>query len=309
MSRVLVCLLLVLAGCADGRDARPNAERIAGAAGLRRVDIQTDPFRLFGYVRFAPSSVLRVYLEGDGHAWTRRDLPSDDPTPWAPVALELAVRDPAPSVAYLARPCQYVAPGSDPACDVYYWTDGRYAEPVIASMSAAVDRLRTMSGAVRIDLIGFSGGGAVAALLAARRSDVASLRTVAANLDIAVWTEREGVRPLRGSLNPADFTGTLEHIPQLHFSGASDSVVETAVARAYRRRFGRKDCVTIAVVPGAGHGDGWADAWPDLLRRPLTCADRRYPSIGPACHAMARRSADDTSSGCDTSVVDKTHGS
>jgi pimeloyl-ACP methyl ester carboxylesterase len=266
-----LCLVPVLAACANGRDARPNAERLAASGGLRRLDIQANPFHLVAYARFGAAPVLRIYIEGDGHAWTNRNTPSDDPTPWSPVALEFALRDPAPSVAYLARPCQYVAPGSDPACQPYYWTDGRYAEPAIASANAAVDRLLAESGARAVELVGYSGGGAVAALVAARRHDIVNLLTVAANLDTSAWTAREGLSPLTGSLNPADFPDRLQNIPQLHFMGDDDSVVHTTIARAYASRFRRLHCVRMEIVPSVGHGDGWLAHWPTLPRRPIAC--------------------------------------
>ena len=69
------CLALLLTACANGRDARPNAERVAVSAGMRRMDIETAAFHLVAYVRFGAAPVLRVYIEGDGHAWSRRDTP------------------------------------------------------------------------------------------------------------------------------------------------------------------------------------------------------------------------------------------
>jgi pimeloyl-ACP methyl ester carboxylesterase len=236
------------------------------------MDIPTGTFSLVSHVRFGSAPVLRVYIEGDGHAWLTRAVPSDDPTPWDPVALKLAAVDPAPSVAYLARPCQYVAPASDPYCREYYWTDGRYAEPVIASMNAAVDRLLEASGARSLELVGFSGGGAVAVLIAARRHDVIDIRTVAAVLDTVAWTEQQHLGPLTGSLNPADFTDALADIPQRHFSGAEDSIVNEGVARAFVDRFSRRGCVAAEIVAGAGHGDGWDSRWPQLVREPVRCA-------------------------------------
>ena len=275
-----LCLVLMLAGCTGEPDARGNAARIAAAAGLRRLDIRTGTFDLVAYVRFATGPapllrvyrVLRVYIEGDGHAWAHRERPSEDPTPWKPVALELAAADRASSVAYLARPCQFIAAGTDPSCQIHYWTDGRYAEAVIASMSQALDRLITASGADSLELVGFSGGGSVAALLAARRHDVANLRTVAANLDTAAWTARQNLSPLTGSLNPADFANRLQDLPQIHFSGASDTVVDVAVLSAFQARFARRDCVVAEIVAEAGHGEGWQAVWPRLLRQPFRCA-------------------------------------
>ncbi len=271
MKRILA-ILLACAGCADGSDARPYAARIAAAAGLQREDAQAGPFRLLRYARFTPGApVLRVYIEGDGHAWSAPDRPSADPTPWQPVGLELAAQDPADSVAWVARPCQYIAPGADPACAEPFWTEARYAEPVIASVDAAIGQLLARSGAKSLELVGFSGGGAVAALVAARRKDVASLRTVSADLDTETWTRSMRLTPLRASLNPADETDRLAHLPQLHFWGTADRVVGRSVAEAFRARFSRPGCVSIVSVAGLQHGEGWPAAWRQLLRRPVLC--------------------------------------
>ena len=94
-----------------------------------------------------------------------------------------AVAGPAPNVAYLARPCQFMPMDRNPQCAVPYWTGKRYTPEVIASMNDAVDRLVARVPGQPVNLIGYSGGGAVAVLIAARRHDVATLRTVAGNLD------------------------------------------------------------------------------------------------------------------------------
>ncbi len=264
---LLACAFLV--SCADPRD---GAQRLAERAGFAARDIPTRPFRLMAYVRPAAGApVLHLYIEGDGHSWRTGDQPSDDPTPRSPVALELAARDPAESVAWLARPCQYVV--ADPACDEAFWTGQRYGETVVGSVNQAIDALMAATGARRLDLTGFSGGGALAALIAERRSDVDSLRTVAANLDTADWTARHGVTPLRGSLNPADAAPSLAALPQVHFVGAEDTNVPEATVRSFVHRIGRPACVTVAVVPGLGHNGDWAARWPDLLRQRPGCAE------------------------------------
>lgn len=268
----VLLLVLTLAACADPREA---ANRIAERAGLTATDIQTTPFRLRAYRRVARAETLRVYIEGDGHAWRTIDMPSDDPTPWAPVALDLAARDPSPGFAYLARPCQYVR--GDPACEVSDWTDSRYSETVVRSVDQALDRLKRDAGAQRLELVGFSGGGAIAALIAMRRIDVASLRTVAANLDTAAWIEAHGVSPLVGSLNPADTAPLLANLPQVHFVGAEDSNVGLLVTRAFVTRIGPTRCVRVWVMPGLEHTGDWAARWPALL------------AVTPVCEAGTRR--------------------
>jgi len=40
------------------------------------------------------SKTLRVYIEGDGHAWENRNTPSTDPTPLNPISFQLALADP-----------------------------------------------------------------------------------------------------------------------------------------------------------------------------------------------------------------------
>ncbi len=274
----IAVLVSILTGCSpDRQSARVDAAALAASSGLRRMDISTGTFALVSHVRFGNAPVLRIYFEGDGHAWLTRATPSDDPTPWNPVALKLASVDPAPSVAYLARPCQYVDLDSDRYCRRYYWTDGRFAESVIASMNAAVDQLLVASGARSLELVGFSGGGAVAVLIAARRHDVVNIRTVAAVLDTTVWTEQQHLGLLTGSLNPADFADALVDIPQRHFRGTEDSIVDDAVVRAFVGRFRRHGCVSGESVAGAGHGDGWDSRWPLLLRESVRCAGPENP--------------------------------
>jgi len=120
------------------------------------------------------SSGLVVYLEGDGFAYVRPARPSRDPTPADPVALRLALAHPrtvAPvNVAWLGRPCQYV---TSPRCTSAYWTDRLYSPEILDGIDAAIDQLKNHAHAGELVLVGYSGGGAIAVLLAARRHDAA----------------------------------------------------------------------------------------------------------------------------------------
>lgn len=136
---------------------------------------------------------------------------------------------PSPNVVYIARPCQFTR--NDPACRSTYWTDRRFSEDVIASMNHAVDVLRAPA-AGPVHLVGFSGGGAVAALVAARRGDVASLRTVAGNLDHRALNAHHRVSPMPASLNAVDVAPRLAAVPQAHFVGTKDDVVPPSSPRA-----------------------------------------------------------------------------
>ena len=250
-------LLLALTGCVRGNVVASMASDTAWS----RLD-SAAPLPAVGWVR-GQADVLHIYIEGDGVAYSTPTSPSLDPTPITPTALLLARRDAAAAVAYLGRPCQYV---SGDACTNECWTTGRFSEAVLRTENKLVDAAKSSTGAQRVVLIGFSGGGAVAALLAERRADVAALVTVCGNLDHAVWTAMHGVTPLYGSLNPADHAARLASLPQVHFLGGADANVTRQVTEAFVSRLGPGAPVKVRVVPGLGHGGAaWAGTWPELL--------------------------------------------
>ena len=272
----LVLGLLSLAGCGDRSPFLDNfqvAERIAQRGSLQRADIRAGSFNLRSYRRLAAptSRTLTVYIEGDGSGWMYgRQLP--DPTPENPTALALAAADDAPNRLYLARPCQYEAAPVPQRCHPAYWSTHRYAEELIAAMSAAIDQAARELGGPRIRLVGFSGGGPTAALIAARRTDVAQLVTVAGNMDHRVWTRMFKVTPLDGSLNPPDYAAALAAIPQVHFSGVRDDIVPRSVLDAYLKALPDLSRVRVVDVPRADHDCCWRNLWPSLLKSQLSQA-------------------------------------
>lgn len=262
-------LAALLAACASSsiQERRAAAGQVAHEAGWQRLDLDAGSFVLAAFVPpgLAQADTLTVYIEGDGAAWVDAGTPSFDPTPRDPLALRLAVRDPRRQAVYLARPCQYVEGENRRHCAARYWTGGRFAPEVIAASNQAVEQLKTRYGAARIELVGYSGGGAVAALVAARRDDVARLVTVAGNLDTEAWTQGLHLSPLRGSLNPADASQALAAIPQQHYVGADDPVMPPRFARSYSRRFPAGRQPEIIVVPGFDHRCCWEGKWPSLV--------------------------------------------
>jgi pimeloyl-ACP methyl ester carboxylesterase len=253
-----------------------TADAIAQASGFHRSRVQTRPFLITAYSKIqSPGLSLHIYIEGDGYAWVTRNRVSGDPTPRRPLALELASGDPAPNVVYLARPCQYTPVEMNFACeDEAYWTDKRFSEEVVASMDQAVDKFVKETQSRGIDLIGYSGGGAVASLIAARRQDVKSLRTVAGDLDPNGFVEHHEVSPMaEGSLDPMDVVGKLKAIPQYHFTGSEDPVVPAFIAENFLKKSDNSPCVHAVKVNGADHVNGWTEAWPRLLDLPLDCKE------------------------------------
>lgn len=272
----LILGFAVLSGCGDRSpflSFHDIADRYAAHGSLQRADIRTGSFNLRSYRRFAASTarILTVYIEGDGSGWLF-GLQQSDPTPENPTALALAAADDAPNRLYLARPCQYEATPIPARCHPAYWSTHRYAEEVIAAMSEAIDQAARELGGPRIRLVGFSGGGPTAALVAARRADVAQLVTVAGNMDHHAWTRIFKVTPLDGSLNPPDYAAALAAIPQVHFSGARDDIVPRAVLDAYVKALPDMGRVRVVDVPRADHDCCWRDLWPSLLKSYLSQA-------------------------------------
>lgn len=264
---------LTVSACASVTDVLKErgeiAADVARGNGFTRFFVETGQFELAGYRRFSggPSHEVSVYIEGDGLAFLSANVISKDPTPRDPVSLRMAVRDPSPNVAYLARPCQFQAPQRLARCSYAYWTSSRFAPVVVNEMNIAVDAIKQAAGANRVRLYGYSGGGVVAALLASRRDDVVLLATAASPLDHGAWTRIKQFTPLHGSLNPVDVVAQAARVPQIHFVGADDDLVPRSVVRGYAAKVlaaGGK--VQVVDVAGADHTCCWERRWPELYR-------------------------------------------
>ena len=211
-----------------------------------------------------------------------------DPTPVDPISLRLAVEDGAAAVLYLARPCQFLDPGPENRCDVRHWTSERYSEDVVRAYESAIRGYLDRTGAGDLVIVGHSGGGVIAALLAARLPRVAGLVTVASPLDPAAWIEHHRVSPLRGSLNPSRVADRLVAIPQMHFFGDEDEIVPPAVVASYRRAISEASQAAFVVVPGYDHQCCWSDDWAVRVREwGRFLASGTGPASGPAINPTA----------------------
>lgn len=269
---ILLLVTVSILGCASiplFKDRASVADDIAAKAGFIKEYIRAGDFSLMIYQRFNRHfDNISIYIEGDGMAWENKHRLSDDPTPLNPVALRLAALDPADNLAYIARPGQYSFSGF-PECDSKYWSGFRFAPEVINSFSRAIDTLKEKSGAKYVELVGYSGGGAIAVLVAAGRSDVVGVRTVAGNLDPKELSKYHRVSQLDGSKDPIDAAGKVAHIPQRHFVGSRDKIVPPSIAESFVRMEGDKGYARITVVDGVSHNHGWQKRWRELLLMPL----------------------------------------
>jgi hypothetical protein len=258
----------LLSGCAANNTVATLDQALQQATqqGYASEEIAAGNFRLRAWLRPpTPVSTLNIYIEGDGAAWPSPYHPPFDPTPRRPVALSLALADPAStaSIIYLGRPCQYLDTAALAHCPLAYWTERRYAAEVIAAFDTALDQLKSRHGAQNLRLIGYSGGGVVATLLAARRTDVHSLTTVAAPLALTTWLKLHEASPLIGSLDPGEIPPrttphTLAHA--IHFVGSRDETVPAIVVETFVRQHGGH----IKHIVDFDHDCCWARDWPHL---------------------------------------------
>ncbi|KAB0517199.1 alpha/beta hydrolase [Pseudomonas extremorientalis] len=211
---------------------------------------------------------LRVYLEGDGHSWATATQPSLDPSPHNLLVPRLAINDPTPN-AYLARPCQFVMVA---ACQSALWTHRRFSQEVVTSLSQALDQLKQRYGNSEFELVGYSGGAALALLLAAQRNDVTQVQTLAGNLSPRLWATMKGLSPLDGSLDPLDYRSRLALLPQRHLIGEADLIIPSGLADRYQQALDSPLCEYIH-VRGASHDKGWEATWSHWVKTPLTHGD------------------------------------
>ena len=265
--------MLLLAGCESVTgvfgERADVAAHIASGAKMEPFFVETGQFELAGYKRFRdPSSrEVSIYIEGDGLAFLDATTISRDPTPSDPVSLRLAAADPSANVAYLARPCQYQTAERLSGCSYAYWTNARFAPELVKEMNVAVNAIVAASGAARVRLYGYSGGGVIAALLAGQRADVVFLATAAAPLDHGEWTRIGRYSPLDRSLDAIDWVQAIKRVPQVHFAGAEDRLVPSSVIKRFADRVRAEGGdVAFVTVPGTDHYCCWDDVWPALYR-------------------------------------------
>jgi len=223
---------------------------------------------------FEPTRHLLIYIEGDGNAWTSRSVPSTNPTPRDPVGLKLAARSSlSVNSLYLARPCQYTRQPLPATCTVELWTNARYGERALRALNDALDdRLASLNWTAeksRIYLIGYSGGATMALLMAADRTDVAGVITVAGNLDIDAWTSHHEVSPLDASSNPASLVDALSDVPQVHWRGGLDRVVPLETQAGYLQRLPSTAQVKVYSLVGYDHTCCWSETWRESLDQSL----------------------------------------
>ncbi|HEU5136368.1 MAG TPA: hypothetical protein VFU13_14560 [Steroidobacteraceae bacterium] len=212
-----------------------------------------------------------VFLDGDGSPWVNYgSRVALDPTPRVPLALQLAARTRG-SVLYLGRPCYFNVPGrvsdgaaGDRECSADLWTSNRYSPVIVDSMAAALQAFLATHHFRDATLIGYSGGGTLAVLMAPRVPAVRNVVTIAANLDVAAWTSLHGYLPLEGSLSPVDEPPISSRLQEWHLVGARDRNTPPELNSRYWQRVAPD---RLWVYPQMDHACCWVSGWPEIFAR------------------------------------------
>jgi pimeloyl-ACP methyl ester carboxylesterase len=203
--------------------------------------------------------VLHVYIDGDGTPWEQNRWVAGDPTSRNTVILQMMNKDNMPAI-LLGRPCYHGV--KDSSCLSKYWTSHRYSKIVVKSMAKALNSWLQQNPYKKLVLIGFSGGGTLAVLIAPYLQKVAGVVTVAANLDVARWSKFHNYLPLDDSLNPINMPPLSQKIKQIHFAGLQDKNVSVEIIKSF---FDKQSNAIFIPIAEFNHYCCWVDAWSEIL--------------------------------------------
>lgn len=267
LKSITLCSLgaLTLTACGIGGTPLRSevADRIASPAWMVERQIPADPYLLTAFERMHErGKPATLYIEGDGMKAARHEAVDYDPTPKNPVALHLASKDKVINLAYIAQPCQYSGMlDTEKEC-----TAADYAESLDA-LNFALHKMKRRYGITSFNVVGYDSGATLAALLAATRNDINSLRTVSPEFDL------ETLKPQRVPLTM---------ISQHHFTGGQDTVNRPKDIHAYLQMLGKDACVETTFIQEASHEEGFVDKWPDLLSKGTPLCEKPYePQFTP----------------------------
>jgi len=244
-----------------------SSEMTFTRAGVR-FDVQRIESNPFSHFIFKKSGCtpgvgerIFVFIDGDGNSWIDRGRVSDDPTPQIPIALDLLAAEDSCGI-YLARPCTFGLAATDPSCDPVVWTLDRYSEGVIESLEGAL--LEVAPPDRGLVLVGYSGGGLLAAHLANRIPRVQGIITLGANLDLGAWVEHHGYVSSIVSRSPAAPFPMRPGLVQLHVFGARDRVSPASISLDFLQRDQRSSEL---ILESANHTCCWVREWPLIRER------------------------------------------
>jgi len=259
MRRLILLLIVVTASCATKPSRIPQ---IIAHYNLQEKTVSGGDYEHKIYNNSTSAGdYVHVYIPGDGLPWIHGMIIASDPTSRNSLVLHMLGQDTNPAL-FLGRPCYYGLSESR-NCNSDVWTFARYSENVVSSMSTALNReLKSYYPQKKVIIFGFSGGGALAVLMAARIPNTVAVVTVAGALNTDLWVKEHHYLAMNSSLNPYDMERFPEDILQFHLAGGKDDNVTAEITESYVERHGGE----IWRYPNYSHGCCWLDIWPGVLQ-------------------------------------------
>lgn len=248
-----IALLPLLVSCTN------PTKRILEKHHFIQESLQAGEFNLTLFKNRVESEHLHIYFGGDGIPFIRHQFKTANPTPIKGVTPKLMALDTTESV-YIARPCYYLTKMPQ-RCTSDIWTDGRYSETVVKALTNAVRLLLNRKTYKSVAIIGFSGGGTLATLVAEQVPQITKVITIAANLDTDLWTTLKGYTPLKNSINPTLLKQLRIDIARIHLAGLKDRSVSISVINSFIEKHGGE----LHTFPDFNHNCCWESVWNDFL--------------------------------------------
>ena len=249
-------ILISLSSCISSpSEMKEQVSLSSKLQGFSNKTYNTNNFKIFSLQKISDnSSPINIYIEGDGRAWLSKRVVSPNPTPRNLFLVNLAQSDNSLNVIYFARPCQFV---EDDKCSKQYWTTDRFSQPVIDSYREILSQYKDRD----INFIAYSGGAAVAILLASEMDNVRSIKTIAGNLDYKAFAEYHKVTPLKDEMDIDSAIKKISNITQTHYMGGKDEVITDAVFNSFKNKIENFESnsghIKFITVPHATHTKGW----------------------------------------------------
>jgi len=242
---LIILLALGLTACASPR--QDLADRMSKSGFEGRWHSHQGVTMLIA-VREGKGGTPILVIEGDGTAYGPGGNPQADPTPVEPtapkIATALARAYPDSQVIYAARPCQFFNEAELRNCPSTLWTQGRFSAQVRAAYLALIGNAKPV-------IVGYSGGGVIAAHLAAE-GKASALLTVAAPLALNQWAASHGISGFALEDDPLLKRGNIQ-VPERHIAGSHDRRVSPSVVD----RFSPND---VWMVQRGEHGSDYSQA-------------------------------------------------